>query len=132
MLDASFLLPQEMGLSDDITSLRVHVHGFVQGVGFRDFLVMAAEQQKLDGWVRNRADGSVEALVSGPTKAVEVFVTNATRGRKAPRSAPWIFTTANRPPKRLHPPAVALGASGACSRSRDTRAQREGPAARPG
>jgi acylphosphatase len=67
-------------LSDDITSLRVHVHGFVQGIGFRDFLVMAAQQQKLDGWVRNRSDGSVEALVSGPTKAVEIFVTNATKG----------------------------------------------------
>jgi acylphosphatase len=80
MLDASFLLPQEMYVSDDITSLRVHVHGFVQGIGFRDFLVMAAQQQNLDGWVRNRSDGSVEALVSGPTKAVEVFVTNATKG----------------------------------------------------
>jgi acylphosphatase len=80
MLDASFLLPQEMGLSDDMTSMRVHVHGFVQGIGFRDFLVMAAQAQNLDGWVRNRSDGSVEALVSGPTKAVEVFVTNATRG----------------------------------------------------
>jgi acylphosphatase len=67
-------------VSEDITSLRVHVHGFVQGIGFRDFLVVAAEAQKLDGWVRNRSDGSVEALVSGPTKAVEIFVTNATRG----------------------------------------------------
>lgn len=80
MLDASFLLPQEIGLSDDVTSMRVHVHGFVQGVGFRDFLVMAAQQQNLDGWVRNRSDGSVEALVCGPTKAVEIFVTNATKG----------------------------------------------------
>ena len=70
----------EIALSEDITSLRVHVHGFVQAVGFRDFLVMAAEAQKLDGWVRNRSDGSVEALVSGPTKAVEIFVTNATKG----------------------------------------------------
>jgi acylphosphatase len=56
------------------------VHGIVQGVGFRDFLVMSAQAQKLDGWVRNRADGSVEALVSGPTKAVEVFVSHATKG----------------------------------------------------
>ena len=71
-------------MSDDNTALRVHVHGFVQGVGFRDFLVMAAEQNKLDGWVRNRSDGSVEALVCGPTKAVEVFVSNATHG---PRGA---------------------------------------------
>jgi len=74
----------ENGVSDDNTALRVHVHGFVQGVGFRDFLVMAAEQNKLDGWVRNRSDGSVEALVSGPTKAVEIFVSNATHG---PRGA---------------------------------------------
>ena len=67
-------------MSDDITSLKVHVHGFVQGVGFRDFLLMSAQQQKLDGWVRNRSDGSVEALVSGPTKAVEIFVSHATNG----------------------------------------------------
>ena len=71
-------------VSEDNTSLRVHVHGFVQGVGFRDFLVMAAQQYKLDGWVRNRADGSVEALVSGPTKQVEAFVGQATKG---PRGA---------------------------------------------
>jgi len=70
----------ETRLSDDITSLRVHVHGFVQGIGFRDFLTMSAQQQKLDGWVRNRSDGSVEALVSGPTKAVEIFVSHATKG----------------------------------------------------
>jgi acylphosphatase len=67
-------------LSEDITSLRVHVHGFVQGIGFRDFLAMSARQNNLDGWVRNRADGSVEALVSGATKAVELFVAHATRG----------------------------------------------------
>lgn len=72
-------------MSDDITSLRVHVHGFVQGVGFRDFLIMAAQQQKLDGWVRNRSDGSVEALVSGPTKAVEDFVGRATKGPRGAR-----------------------------------------------
>ena len=67
-------------MNDDITSLRVQVHGFVQGVGFRDFLVMAAQQHKLDGWVRNCPDGSLEALVSGPTKAVEIFVSHATKG----------------------------------------------------
>lgn len=65
---------------EDITSLRVQVHGFVQGVGFRDYLMVSARQQNLDGWVRNRADGTVEALVSGPTKAVELFVSSATRG----------------------------------------------------
>jgi acylphosphatase len=67
-------------MTDDLTSLIVHVKGFVQGVGFRDFLAMAAEHHKLDGWVRNRNDGSVEALVCGPTKAVEGFVANAMQG----------------------------------------------------
>lgn len=67
-------------MTDDLTSLRVHVHGFVQGVGFRDFLLMAAQHHKLDGWVRNRSDGTVEALVSGTTKAVEGFVAAAMQG----------------------------------------------------
>jgi acylphosphatase len=70
---------------EDITSLKVRVEGFVQGVGFRDYLRMAAEANKLDGWVRNRSDGSVEALVSGPTKAVEAFVSAATRGPQGAR-----------------------------------------------
>ncbi len=70
---------------DDNTALKVRVEGIVQGVGFRDFLIMAARQHKLDGWVRNRADGSVEALVSGPTKAVENFVGAATRGPEGAR-----------------------------------------------
>jgi acylphosphatase len=72
-------------MSEEITSLKVRVEGFVQGVGFRDFMVMAAEANKLDGWVRNRADGSVEALVSGPTKSVESFVQAATHGPRGAR-----------------------------------------------
>lgn len=67
-------------MSDDVTSLIVHVKGFVQGVGFRDYLTMAAEHYKLDGWVRNLNDGSLEALISGPTKAVEGFVAAAMKG----------------------------------------------------
>ena len=72
-------------MSEEITSLRVRVEGIVQGVGFRDFLVMAAVRNRLDGWVRNRSDGSVEALVSGPTKAVEAFVGAATQGPRGAR-----------------------------------------------
>ena len=72
-------------MSDDITSLRVRIMGFVQGVGFRDFLLMAAVRHKLDGWVRNCSDGSVEALVSGSTKAVEAVVGAATQGPRCAR-----------------------------------------------
>ena len=71
--------------NEEITSLRVRIEGFVQGVGFRDFLLMFAQINKLDGWVRNRSDGSVEALVSGPTKAVEDFVSAATTGPRGAR-----------------------------------------------
>jgi acylphosphatase len=72
-------------MSEDITSLLVRVEGIVQGVGFREFLTMAAAHNKLDGWVRNRSDGSVEALVSGPTKRVEDFVSAATQGPRGAR-----------------------------------------------
>jgi acylphosphatase len=72
-------------MSDDITSLKVRIEGIVQGVGFREFLVMTAARHSLDGWVRNRSDGTVEALVSGPTKSVEAFVGAATRGPNAAR-----------------------------------------------
>ena len=72
-------------MSEEITSLRVRIEGIVQGVGFRDFLMMAAMRHSLDGWVRNRSDGSVEALISGPTKAVEAFVGAATQGPRGAR-----------------------------------------------
>jgi acylphosphatase len=74
-----------MSDDNDITSLLVRVEGFVQGVGFREFMVMAAQINQLDGWVRNRSDGSVEALVSGTTKAVEAFVGAATHGPRGAR-----------------------------------------------
>ena len=59
---------------------RAIVTGRVQGVSFRAATASEARRLGVVGWVRNRADGSVEALVSGTTKAVEVFVSAATRG----------------------------------------------------
>ncbi len=50
---------------------RVLIGGHVQGVGFRDWLMTQAVALGVSGWVRNRADGTVEALVRGPTDAVE-------------------------------------------------------------
>jgi acylphosphatase len=52
----------------------------VQGVGFRAFVLREANARRLTGWVRNRMDGSVEALASGPTKQIEALVTSCTRG----------------------------------------------------
>lgn len=65
---------------EDLTTLRVRIEGFVQGVGFRNFAVLEARKLGLDGWVRNRSDSTVEALVSGSTKAVESFVAACMKG----------------------------------------------------
>jgi acylphosphatase len=47
------------------------VRGFVQGVGFRYFVLRRARETGLRGWVRNRADGAVECLAEGPRPALE-------------------------------------------------------------
>ncbi len=62
------------------STLRVIVHGTVQGVGYRAWTEYKARQRNLDGWVRNRADGTVEALVSGPNAAVEKLVALCMKG----------------------------------------------------
>jgi acylphosphatase len=49
----------------------VRVAGRVQGVGFREACVAQAGALGVDGWVRNRLDGSVEVLAQGPPDAVE-------------------------------------------------------------
>jgi len=69
---------------DLILVRRVVVEGFVQGVGYRDFVRRAALRLGVSGWVRNRADGSVEALVAGPPADVERMLAEMRRG---PRGA---------------------------------------------
>jgi len=53
-----------------IESWLARVRGRVQGVGFREACVEEAESLGLTGWVRNRADGSVEALLQGPPEQI--------------------------------------------------------------
>ena len=64
---------------------RLRLHGRVQGVGFRDALVDAAVLAGVDGWVRNRRDGSVEAWVQGSDEAVARAVSWARRGPRLAR-----------------------------------------------
>jgi acylphosphatase len=52
----------------------VVMRGRVQGVGFRAFVEDAAEERYLEGWVRNRRDGSVEALLAGRPEAVDAVI----------------------------------------------------------
>lgn len=59
---------------------QIRVKGRVQGVGFRDALRAEALRLQVSGWVRNRADGSVEALLQGDEAAVERLVEWARRG----------------------------------------------------
>ena len=63
---------------------RVVVHGFVQGVFFRDSTRRLASQHSVSGWVTNRADGGVEAVFEGEPEAVERLVEFM---REGPRGA---------------------------------------------
>ena len=53
------------------TSVRVRIEGRVQGVGFRYWVSGEASTRNLAGWVRNRRDGTVEAIFSGATENVQ-------------------------------------------------------------
>lgn len=61
-------------------AVRLRITGRVQGVGYRFWAVREAGRRGLDGWVRNRYDGSVEALVAGPADAVEELIALCWRG----------------------------------------------------
>jgi acylphosphatase len=73
-----------------MSAKRLVIAGRVQGVGFRDWLVEQAEVLGVDGWVRNRADGSVEALIAGDVDAVEELARMCRRG---PRLAEVVSIT---------------------------------------
>jgi acylphosphatase len=62
---------------------RLVIRGRVQGVWFRESMRLEAEALGVTGWVRNRADGSVEAVVEGAPAAIEAITTWARRGPEA-------------------------------------------------
>ena len=66
---------------------RLVITGRVQNVFYRDWFVEQATALGLDGWVRNRADNSVEAVVQGPAEMVEAIVVKARQGSPAARVA---------------------------------------------
>jgi len=66
-------------------TLQLRIVGMVQGVGYRYALQHEAERLGLTGWVRNRRDGSVEAVVQGPQEAVDALTGWARRGPPAAR-----------------------------------------------
>ena len=67
--------------SEEQAALHCVVHGRVQGVGFRFFVVDEAERLGLTGWVRNRPDGrSVELVAEGPRSRLEELRRAVTKG----------------------------------------------------
>ena len=67
-----------------IETVRLRITGRVQGVGYRLWMTRTAASQGLRGWVRNRTDGSVEAVVTGAPETVAAMIE---AGRKGPIGA---------------------------------------------
>jgi len=63
----------------------VMIHGLVQGVGYRAWAERTALQRGLRGWVRNRRDGTVEALFAGDVAGVAAMVEACRRGPSGSR-----------------------------------------------
>lgn len=58
----------------------VFIAGFVQGVGFRQFVKHSAKQNGITGWVRNVPDGRVEALFQGQKKKIKEIILICKKG----------------------------------------------------
>ena len=71
--------------TEDRKSVRVSITGRVQGVWYRAWAIEQATLRGLNGWVRNRRDGSVEALFSGPVAMVDDMVAACRNGPKMAR-----------------------------------------------
>ena len=70
-------------MSDGRKSVRLRIEGRVQGVWYRGWTVREAGRLGLDGWVRNCADGSVEAVFAGPGDRVDAMIERCREGPPA-------------------------------------------------
>jgi len=69
------------------STVRLRISGRVQGVAYRAWLERQAARLGVSGWVRNRRDGSVEAVLAGPEAAVRELVERCRRGPPLARVA---------------------------------------------
>ena len=72
-------------MSPAVQTLHVQVRGFVQGVGYREFCVDEARRLGVCGWVRNRRDGTVEAMLQGDPARVHALCERLREGPPAAR-----------------------------------------------
>ncbi|MGD8458604.1 MAG: acylphosphatase [Anaerolineales bacterium] len=70
---------------DRKSNIRLHatIHGRVQGVSFRYFVLECANRLDLSGWVRNRYDGTVEVLAEGNQKQLDILIQDLHKGSSA-------------------------------------------------
>lgn len=64
-------------------ALHLIIHGHVQGVGYRDWLLNTAQLHQLHGWVRNLTNGTVEAVLAGPADSVLACLSACQQGPPA-------------------------------------------------
>jgi acylphosphatase len=69
--------------TNDIQELHAYIHGWVQGIGYRYFVVNNALALGLRGYTRNQSDGSVEVLAQGTRSALERLLTLLQQGPSA-------------------------------------------------
>lgn len=72
-------------MSERRITIHVVIRGRVQGVWYRGWTVARASERGLDGWVRNRVDGAVEAVFAGPETAVRAMIQDCWQGPSAAR-----------------------------------------------
>ena len=77
----------------------LRIAGRVQGVGYRDWLLREARAHGLAGWVRNRRDGTVEALLAGELPALQAVLLACRRGPPAALVESVEETLADDPPE---------------------------------
>jgi acylphosphatase len=89
-----------MTMAIAVRTVRVRITGRVQGVGYRAWVEAEAINRGLDGWVRNRRDGAVEAVFSGPALSVADMLAACRKGPPAALVDAVEATDTDEPPGR--------------------------------